>query len=580
MRLNLVRAQGLLLVLLLAACDRNTTAPDVPTTELRGRAVALDVDMDNNTVIQVSPGALSGSVVPGLSFALLGHNEVSTTITNVTRSNLSGPYRARIRFDLALTNNLHGADLVPATFPAPPVEQVVAFPFSTEPSSWWGGRVRATGDWNGTGQPGSGSPWNFFNNTRHCYGSTPPSDCYRWEAYGEVLPAGATTAAQSVGFDVDPSVRNFRVYIVVAADIRERPLPAGTGAIAGTVSSADGPLGQVQVMAGGQTAITGSTGLFTLSGLAPGSVEVTVPAVPAGCALPEPTTVTVNVGQVTSVTLSVACGVATAGPERIAVTSVQDGNAELYVLNPDGTNAVRLTNTRDAELFPALSPDARRIAFFRRTAGSGNQPEQLFVIDADGQNETPLTDQLFDASNATWSPDGQRIAFTCMLPDAFVEELCVVNVDGTGLHAVVDEVGSTFLALYPDWHPTLDRIGYVQEYTNPTGTFALVASSGAAAGSLTTDQAFAISPAWSPDGARLAFARFASDGDILVVDAETGAIVNLTNSAGSMESSPTWTRDGSSIVYELAGNLWRVSAAGGAPEQLTNSGVYANPHIQ
>lgn len=573
MRLPLLRVQGLVLVVLLAACERNSTAPDVVTNELRGRAVALDVDLDNNTVVQVS-GSVAASVASGLSFALLGHNEVTTTISNVTRSNLSGPHRVRIRFDLALTNNLHGADLVSATFPAPPTQQVVAFPFSTEPSSWWGGRVRATSDWNGTGQPGSGAPWNFFNNDNHCWSSSPPSDCYRWEAYGEVLPAGATTPARNVGFDVDPSVRTFRVYVVVAADIRERPLPAGTGAIAGTVSSAQGPLGGVQVAAGGQTATTGSTGLFTISGLAPGSVSVTVSGLPAGCTAPDPTAVTVVAGQVTGVALSVSCGVAM-GAEVIAATSFQDGNAELYVLNPDGSNPRRLTDTPESELNPAVSPDARRVAFIRRSAGGS----MVAVVDVAGGNDRALTGLLDQASNPTWSPDGQQLAFTCMLPGTFGDELCVVNADGSNLHIVVDEAGQSFVALYPDWDPTRDRIGTVSDIMNPDGAFFFVASTGAAMGSVTTGQTFAISPAWSPDGSRLAFARITSDGDIFVADAVTGNTVNLTNSAG-MENSPTWTRDGSSVVYELGGNLYRLSASGGAPQPLTVGGLFSNPHMR
>jgi TolB protein len=202
------------------------------------------------------------------------------------------------------------------------------------------------------------------------------------------------------------------------------------------------------------------------------------------------------------------------------------------------------------------------------------------VIDVDGANEQPLTDLLYDASNPTWSPDGQRIAFTCTLPAAWGNELCVVNADGSDLHIVLDSGGQSFIALYPDWDPTRDRIGHVPEsVANPDGSFAFIASSGAAMGGVTTGQSFAISPAWSPDGIRLAFARITADGDIFVADAATGAAVNLTNSAG-MENSPTWTRDGASVVYELAGNLYRLSASGGAPVQLTVNGLYANPHMR
>ena len=576
--MRLPRLSLLAVVFFAAACgERNSVEPDVPN-DLRGRAVALDVDLDANTVTQVSTGAMS--VSSGAQFALLGHNEVTTTITNVTRSNLPYNSRVRLRFDLALTNNLHGADLVPATFPDPPVGQVVAFPFSTEPSSWWGSRVKATADWNGTGQAGSGQPWNFFNNDRHCITSSPPSDCYRWEAYGEVLPAGATTPARQVGFDVDPSVRQFRVYVVVAADIRERPLPAGTGALVGTVTSPElGALAGVQVSAGGQSATTGSTGLYTISGLAPGAVSVTVSGLPAGCTAPAPMNANIVAEQVTVVSLSVPCA-PQAAPERIAVTSIQDGNQELYVLNADGTNPLRLTTTTEAELVPAMSPDARRVAFIQRTGSGSSRRERLLVIDVDGANLLPLTDWVFDALNPTWSPNGQQIAFTCtLLTSTLGDELCIVNADGSNLHSVLDGAGFPFFALYPDWDPTSDRIGHVADFSNPDGFFAFVASNGNGLGGVTTGQDMAIAPAWSPNGNKIAFARFASDGDIYVADAATGTAVPLTSGLG-MKNSPTWTRDGSAVVYEQGGNLYRVSVSGGMPVQLTTGGVYFNPHIR
>jgi hypothetical protein len=639
-------------VLPFAACERNTTEP-VGDSELRGRAIALDVDLDSNFVRQAGSGA-------GEAGALLGHNEVTATMTNWTKTNLGSPSRVRVRFDLALTNNLANADLVPATFPEPPTAQVVAFPFSTEPSTWWHGKVKATSDWNGTGQPGSGSPWNFFNNDRHCYGSLPPSDCYRWEAFGAVVNAGATTPARNVGFDVDYSVRRFRVYVVVAADIRERPLPEGTGGVAGTVTSANrGPLAGVLVSGGGELAATGATGLFVLSGLTPGDVALTLSNLPSGCTAPA-STVTVVAGQVTATTIAVDCPAAgavsgqvvsngtglaglevrvvgtgfsattnddggfhfdgvlagaqsltlvtvpagctdpgatsvtvpaagvvhtvinvqcpTAGAGRLAVMSTQSGNNELWVLDLDGSNPTRLTFTAEAELFPAWSPDASQIAFVRRT---GSQ-ELVVVVNADGTNERVLTPLLPDAANPTWSPDGQRIAFTCLLPpDGFGDELCLMNADGSNLHIVRDRDGFSFPALHPDWHPNADRLAHLPgSVANPDGQFMFVGSDGLLAGDVTTGLNAAIMPAWSPDGATLAFSRIqGGDNDIYTIPANGGTPVTVASGPG-MKNSPTWTRDGSSIVYESGGNLYRVSTAGGTPVQLTTGGVYFTPHVR
>jgi TolB protein len=663
---NTVRAQGLwprllaAAVLVLAACERNTIAPESSDPELRGRAVALDVDLDSFTVRQASgSGSVLGGGSPmGLNIALLGHNEVTTTISNVTTQSLSSPHRVRIKFDLALTNNLSGADLVPATFPEPPTQQVVAFPFSTEPASWYGLYVKATGDWNGTGQPGSGAPWNFFNNDNHCFGSAPPSDCYRWEAFGPVLGAGATSTPHQVGFDISPHIRRFRVYVVVAADIRERSLPAGTGGIAGTVTSPGrGALADVAVSGGGHSATTGATGLFVLSGLTPGTVSLTLANLPDGCTAPA-TNATVVAGEITTSNIVVSCpsagavegqvlsggagltGVtvrvngtafsATTGseggyhiddvpaglqqlslaglpancvdpgaqsvvivaggtahfsfnvtcpsgaPERIVATSVQTGNAELYVLNIDGSGPIRLTFTPESELQPTWSPDKERIVFLRRST-SGTFRERLVIISADGASEMPLTDLLATARNPSWSADGSKIAFTCSLTQT--NELCVVNADGTDLHALVDGNGESFVALFPDWDPASDRIAFLADAANPDGSFFYSSSSGASLGGVTTNLDLSTAPAFSPNGTRLAFARLVTDNDIYVVDAAGGTAVPITSGAGA-KNSPTWTRDGSNVIYESGGDLYRVSAAGGGSVQLTSGGMYLTPHVR
>src|SRR5262245_35900305 len=47
----------------------------------------------------------------------------------------------------------------------------------------------------------------------------------------------------------------------------------------------------------------------------------------------------------------------------IAFTSFRDGNPEIYVMNADGSNPVRLTNSSDLDTTPAWAPDGSKLLF-------------------------------------------------------------------------------------------------------------------------------------------------------------------------------------------------------------------------
>src|SRR6266852_3536473 len=73
--------------------------------------------------------------------------------------------------------------------------------------------------------------------------------------------------------------------------------------------------------------------------------------------------------------------------KKIAFTSDRDGNSEVYVMNADGKNVRRLTNTRATERAAVWSPDGKRIVF----SSDGDGPSEIYVMDADGSNLVCLT---------------------------------------------------------------------------------------------------------------------------------------------------------------------------------------------
>ena len=95
---------------------------------------------------------------------------------------------------------------------------------------------------------------------------------------------------------------------------------------------------------------------------------------------------------------------------RIAYVSTSTGNAEIYVMNADGTSPTRLTIDPQADGRPAFTPDGQTILFHSaRTAGK----QQIWAMNVDGSGLTQLTRDSVSFA-PTVSPDGQTVAYVSM----------------------------------------------------------------------------------------------------------------------------------------------------------------------
>ncbi len=138
--------------------------------------------------------------------------------------------------------------------------------------------------------------------------------------------------------------------------------------------------------------------------------------------------------------------------ERIVFTShpVTDdprlsNQAEIHVINADGTGLTRLTFNGEEERAPSWSPDGTRMVFMCRIGG-GSSDFEFCVMNADGTGQVQLTDNTVLDATPTWSPDGQTIVFH--RPVAGRPQLWLMNPDGTGQAQLTDTPG---LNLFANW---------------------------------------------------------------------------------------------------------------------------------
>jgi formylglycine-generating enzyme required for sulfatase activity len=81
-------------------------------------------------------------------------------------------------------------------------------------------------------------------------------------------------------------------------------------------------------------------------------------------------------------------------------------------------------------------------------------------------------------------------------------------------------------------------------------------------------------PAWSPDGARIAFHRHQSDAvwSIYVIDADGRNLQRLTTSE-TRDANPVWSPDGSQIAFSRDGDMWVMNVDGGEQRLLMSDPV-------
>jgi len=252
--------------------------------------------------------------------------------------------------------------------------------------------------------------------------------------------------------------------------------------------------------------------------------------------------------------------------------------------DPDTSNNSSTASVTVAAL-PVLQKSNGRIAFARFVVALGIQaPSGIYTVKPDATDEKlfPGIPTNSNAGNPEWSPDGSKLAFQIFNDSTRLNEIKVINADGTGLLKVAEDVSALNRGF--TWSPNGSQIAYIGSggpSEDTLDTIHIANSDGSGSYRLPGSPASLWAVDWSPDGTKFVFSNAH---ELFVINTDgTGkqqlTTVQQTQDGSTADYDPRWSPDGTKILFQryrnsFSATTYVMNADGSNQRKLFNFDSY------
>ena len=267
---------------------------------------------------------------------------------------------------------------------------------------------------------------------------------------------------------------------------------------------------------------------------------------------------------------------------KILFTSARDGNYEVYIMNPDGSEQMNLTQHRAQDLEAVWSSTGEKILFVSDRRGV----RDLYLMDPDGTNVRRVFKSKIEEwrTKPTWAPDDKQFAYERVNRPQFTVWLHIATLGE-------QEEAPLAKGTSPSWSPDGTEIACI---VKGRLTFINVRTQNSKQLLPKEATAWQRHPSWSGTGDKLAFswnkkpwppilpgehipAKWLDTETIYIINHDGTGLQQLVEEAGPYAQYPALSPSGDEVIYTQEVNgflqIFKVDVNTGIRTQLTHIGV-------